>query len=304
MFPFLKQAKTAERHYNDSLDLYQAGEYGKALQELDKAEAINPQMAEIHYTKGLCYQQMGQTEEAKQAFQQALSINPDDADTLYNLARIYYIEEDLDVAQAYCEQANNLVGPAGDEQVSYLMGLIHEQQGNTEEAIRCYEQSLSINTEQVLVGTFLAKLYVKQQDYAKAIDLLRTMAELDPNNLEVFYELSLCLAKVGEWEETIRFCKRVIEIDPAYTKGYNQLGLAMYCTNRLEEAVENYNKALQIDPDYATAINNLAYTYEKMQQYDKAIKQFESYLRFTEERPDEKAEIEEHIELLKRKMLE
>jgi tetratricopeptide (TPR) repeat protein len=305
MFLFFKQQhKSAERYYNDALDLYQAGEYEKALQELSRGESAPGNLTEIHYTKGLCYQQLDKPEEAKLAFQQALSINPEDVDALYSLARIHYNEDDPDVALAYAELAESISSPNGDEQVSYLLGLIYEQQGRVEDAIRSYEFSLSINPEQVLVGIFLSKLYVKSQDYAKAIELLRAMAEHDPNNLEVFYELSLCLAKVGEWEETIKYCKRVIEIDPKYTKGYNQLGLAMYCTNRLEEAVDNYERALVIDPTYATAINNLAYTYEKMQKYEKAIEKFQMYLPYTEERPDEKTELEEHIELLKRKMLD
>jgi tetratricopeptide (TPR) repeat protein len=304
LLPFLRP-KTAQMFYNMAVDLYNAGEYERALAELVLAEERNPGLSYIFYNKALCLQQLGRTEEAKEAFQASLALDPDDPDTLYNLARLFYTEDDLDVAMAYLEQARELVETqGGDDLVCYLLALIYEQQGDIEQAIEFYEKALLLNSEHLLSGIFLSKLYVKRQEYQRAIELLRDLAEKDPNNLDVNYELSLCLAKVGEWEDTIRYCRRVIEIDPNYTKAYNQLGLALYCTERLEEAVESYEKALKIDPSYATALNNLAYTYEKMQNYEKAVDKFTEYLAFRSGNAEERTEIEEHITLLRRKALE
>lgn len=300
---FKGKPKTAQACYNLAYDLFQEGACEKALKVLARGETLNPNLPEIYYGKGLCLEKLGEYESAKESLKHALSLSPEDPDCLYNLARIYYTENDLGVALAYAEQASNLVEEPGDEAISYLLGLIYEQMGKIEEAIRYYEQSLAINPEQTLVGIFLGKLYVQQGNYEKAIEILRNLAEQDPQNLDINYELSLCLAKINDWDEAVRYCKRVIEIDPNYKKGYNQLGLAMYCTDHYKEAMENYQKALELDPNYATAVNNLAYTYEKMEKYPEAIGQFEKYLEFTTN-TNEIAEIKEHIELLNRKMLE
>lgn len=308
-FSFFKP-KTVEMQYNDAVDLYQAGKYKEAIHKLSKIQAKGANFLALYYTKGLCYQGIGDDQLAKESYKSALALNPDDPDTLYNLARLYYNENDLETALAYAEQAQDITKDNGDELVEYLLGLIYEQQNRTEDAILAYERSLTINPKQLLAAIFLGKLCMKIQDFPKAIAILKDAVEQDPLNLEVNYDLALCLAKVGEWEDTIRYCKRVIEIDPGYAKAYNQLGLALYCTERLEEAVESYQTALRTDPCFSTALNNLAYTYEKMQNYEKAIEAFTEYLALKENQTsepmpiEERMQVEEHITILKRKLLE
>lgn len=302
--PFLK-SKTADEYYNRAIDLYQNKEYQKAISFLSKAEAKAHDPTAALYTKGLCYQELGDTQKAKEAYQKVLTIIPEDTDTLYNLSRLYYNEEDLDTALAYAEQAIDMIEDNGDEMIYYLLALIYEQQNRVEDAIRYYEQTIDLDPAHIEAGGFLSKLYIKQQDYPKAISILKNMVEYNPDNLQFNYELALCLAKIGEWEDTVKYCRRVIEIDPAFVKAYNQLGLALYCMERLNEAVESYKKALEIDPKYATALNNLAYTYEKLQDYSNAIEKFSEFLTLKgyEESSAERMELEEHIALLKRKIL-
>lgn len=299
------QPKSSQSIYHKALELYSQKQYQRALRLLQKLEQQKPDWAVLHYTKGLCYQGLDQLQEAKGAYQRALSIEPDDTDCLYNLARLYYDESNLDVALAYAELANDLVAPhGGDADISYLLGLIYEEQEQIPEAICAYENSLQQNPEQFLCGLYLSKLYIRLQDFDQAIDLLEKLTVLEPDNLEVHFELSLCFAKRNDWEKTIRACKRVIEIDPEYTKAYNQLGLAEYCTGNLDAAIEHYEKALQLQPGFSTAINNLAYALEKAGYYDRAIQKFKEYLPYTVDRPAERAEIEEHIEQLTMKAYE
>jgi tetratricopeptide (TPR) repeat protein len=115
--------------------------------------------------------------------------------------------------------------------------------------------------------------------------------------------LSISLAKKGDWDATIHFSNRAIQIDPNYAKAFNQLGLAYYCKEQLEDAIKHYQRAIEIDSSYANAYNNLGYAYQKANQYPDAIRMFEAYLSKGPE-TDEASEIREHIELLRKKMLE
>jgi tetratricopeptide (TPR) repeat protein len=71
----------------------------------------------------------------------------------------------------------------------------------------------------------------------------------------------------------------------------------------MEEAIKHYQKAIEIDPAYGNAYNNLGYAYQKAGKYTDAIKMFETYLQIGTD-AEEEAEIREHIELLKKKLLE
>lgn len=301
---FLSKFDAAQWYYNYGLDLYEEENYKQALKEFRKGYHKNPEYALLPYMIGLCYQKLEEFDKAKEAFQETLSLTPEDTDALYNLARLYYNENNLEKALSYAELADRLADEPGDDLISCLLGLVYEALGRSEDAIKAYEKSLSLNLDQPDIGLFLGQLYTKQQDYPKTIELYRKLLEVNPNHLALNYEISLCLAKVGDWEETIRYCKKVTELDPAFSKAYNQLGLAYYCTERLQEAVDTYQKALEIDPTYATVHNNMAYTYEKMQQYDKAITKFKDYLSFRMDHVEERIEIEEHIALLQQKLMQ
>lgn len=302
-FPFLTgQPKTSGAFYNRALDLYNQGQYAKALEDLAKARELNASMAEVYYTEGLCHQKLENWDAAKKAFQDCLKRNASDTDALYNLARLYYNEDELDIAQAYLEQAEALLAPTEDPMVLGLMAYIAESQGNTQGAEDLYNRVLALNPESSQTWFYLGKLRIQTGDYPNAASALQHASELDPTNPEIPYEQSLCFAKLGQWEETINACKRVLDLSPNYTKAYNQLGLACYCSNQFEEALHHYEKALSIDPDYITALNNLAYTYEKLEMYAKAVESFSAYIQHLPATSPERKDVNEHIAILQQKL--
>lgn len=288
--------------YNSARDLYQQGQYKKSLQKLDRALKVRPDWAVLPYAKGLCFDKMDQVEAAKQAFKDCLTLTPDDSDCLYNLARLYYEDNSLDVASAYAEQAEMMAEGEGDPQVSYLLGVIYEQQERIEDAVAAYQKSLALNPKQPNVYIYLAGIFMRIHDYISAIETYKTLIEHDPSNSQAMFELAQCFAKTSDWENAIAFCQLVIQLDPKNTLAYNQMGLALYCLGRIEEAIHHYSKALEINPNYATAINNLAYAFEKKGDYVKAIDRFKQYLNHMQDNPAEKVEIEEHITMLQQKV--
>jgi superkiller protein 3 len=285
---------------------YAAGQYEKALRAVASGLHLSPTSALLYYTQGLCHQHLNQAKEAKEAFQKCLRLSPEDTDALYNLARLYYNENDAETALAYAELSLNLMESTPDgcnDVMTYnLMGYLHEALQQTPQAISMYTRSLALDPAQVDIGIFLSRLYAQVQEVSKAIETLVTVTAHDPTHADAFYELSLCLAKSGDWTQTIDACKQVITINPLYTKAYNQLGLALYCVNDLGDAIQYYQKALEIDPNYVTALNNLAYTYEKMERYAEAIQTFTAYLNHDQVSATEKAEVQEHLLLIKQKL--
>lgn len=302
-FPFLTlKPNTAAALYNKALDLYTQGQFEKALDHLAKAKGLDAGMGEIYYTEGLCYQKLENWEAAKKAFQETLKHNASDTDALYNLARLYYNEDELDIALAYLEQAEALLSPNEDPMILALMAYIADGQGNPQLAMTLYNRTLAINPDSAQTWFYLGKIQIQLQSYPEALESLQKAASLDSNDPEIPYELSLCYAKLGQWDQTIASCKDVLAINPEFTKAYNQLGLAYYCTNDFEHALENYQNALKIDPEYITALNNLAYTYEKLEQYNKAVESFSAYLTHLAPTSPERKDVLEHITLLQQKI--
>ena len=62
--------------------------YGRVVEELQKALAIHDQIPGAYYQLGLAYFQLGNTQEAETAFLRELQFDPPDAHSLYYLGRI------------------------------------------------------------------------------------------------------------------------------------------------------------------------------------------------------------------------
>ena len=295
--------KSFEELYEIGLDQFDENDIENALATFLQCQKKNPHCAPVYYNLGKLYEAMNDNENAMKAYNFSHQLNPKDSDTLYAMANLYYKQEKLDPAQDAIEKAVALVpDDEVDVDISILAGYIYDQQGVPDKAIVQYEKALSVDPEHIYARVFITKAYIAKQDAENAQKHLPSPDDVDRKNLELTYELSLCMAKLSKWEETVICCERVIELDPNFPKAYNQLGLAKYCMQVYEEAVVNYRTALSLDPNYSTALNNLAYTYEKMEAWQTAIDHFHQCLKFVTN-PREKIEVTHHIDVLKQKLI-
>ena len=73
----------ADKHYHEGTRLYNSRRYEEAIEEYDKALAIDPNDKVVHYNKGLSLYYLHRYKEAIEEFDKALAIDPD-----YKNARI------------------------------------------------------------------------------------------------------------------------------------------------------------------------------------------------------------------------
>ena len=74
----------AKDFYNQGNDLYDSGDYQKALEAYDKAIAIKPDDIDTWYNRGISLGNLKRYEEAIESFDKAIAIKSDDASTWYN----------------------------------------------------------------------------------------------------------------------------------------------------------------------------------------------------------------------------
>ncbi len=171
-------------------------------------------------------------------------------------------------------------------EVWFLLGLACQALRRIEEAVTCYQQSIS------LISTFAEahnNLGVALEDQGKRSDAIACYQEairLKPNYAEAYNNLGSARVFEGQLEEALRCCQQALRLRPAYAKAHNNLGLALAALGRLDEAVASYRQAIQLQPDFTEAHINQGIALCDLGKLDDAVDRFQGALRLVPAHPD------------------
>lgn len=108
------------RHLDQAKNYIAGAQYLQAIQECEKAIALNEKEDQAYLYLGQAYEAIGRYKEAQEAYQKAIVINANNAQAYYNLAILYsrrlrdnqtaleYLEKALGVDPEYAEAHHNL----------------------------------------------------------------------------------------------------------------------------------------------------------------------------------------------------
>lgn len=188
--------------------------------------------------------------------------------------------------------------------------LIYIEQGNAEKAKSLMETARAENPTDASLIRAEADMVYKMGDMANYSRLMKEVVALDPENPELYFNLGVSSAELGEIEQAITYYKKTLELDPTYTKAnnniaatilkdeaalvdeMNNLGTSRADNARYDELKgemhELYNKALpyleevqKADPTKVEVIRTLMNIYSQLGKDDK-FKEMKEQLKVAE----------------------
>ena len=113
--------------FEKGAQLYQEGDYNKAIEYLEKAVKLDPNFAKAYNVLGLAYREINtDLREVAWYFKTATEIDPNYAEAYDNLGKSYYGMGQFDKAEEYCKKALSINPNLGSAQFSlawiYLLG--------------------------------------------------------------------------------------------------------------------------------------------------------------------------------------
>jgi tetratricopeptide (TPR) repeat protein len=164
-----------------------------------------------------------------------------------------------------------------DDKTGILFTLANacEQAGNYEQALATYQSILQIDSLHIPAKARIAKVYLNQKEYLKAMDYYSQLVKQDTNNAYFYSELAYCCDKMGLKEPSISFYLQTITLNPLDLKSANEL-----IQNFIDE--KHYSKAFAfIDtflirfPDNIRLLKQQAYLSAIGGNYLDAVRQFQ-----------------------------
>lgn len=139
----------------------------------------------------------------------------------------------------------------------YRAGDTALEAGNTQEAMEIFELAIELNPTRYEPMIRLKDIYQKElKDDAKAEEILLTLIEQDPENLDYILETGAFYFNQKNYAEAARFFAKAREKAPANVDNLLNLSFAYYEMKNYSKALEVTQQALAMDPGNLDTLQN------------------------------------------------
>lgn len=145
------------------------------------------------------------------------------------------------------------------------------QLGNMENARTLLYQALELQPDNVEVLYQLGQLEKKMNHYEEAADNFLTAIHLDPFKTDIYIGLGIVSIKQNRLDDALNYFEQAHKLDPNNPEALCSLGNVYLTQLDFAKAIAIYERTIDLAPDYNVPYNNLGNCYTKIQQYDQAL---------------------------------
>ncbi len=106
----------------------------------------------------------------------------------------------------------------------------------------------------------VADAALRRGDYAPAVDALRHILSIDPDDVRLLLNLGGALKELGRLEEAEPVLARAVGLDPRHHGAWSNLGAVSLELQRYDDAIAAFSNAIRLKPDHAPALSGLGVT--------------------------------------------
>ena len=164
-----------------------------------------------------------------------------------------------------------------------LLGLCYAKSSRVDDAMRCFERALSLNSQDAEALFNLGVLLSERKKVDQALRHLGEAVNLSPGEAKYSLALAEALIEDKRYSVAVDFLNAVRARFETLGQFHYTLGLAYYGQHNAPSAIAEMLKATELEPRMEAAFYFLGNTYALAEQYEKA---FESYRQAIELNPN------------------
>lgn len=202
--------------------LSEVGRRGEALQEIDRAVELHPEVAESYVQRAIIHKEAGDYFKAIDDYSKALRLIPDMSSVRYDLAQTL--------------RRVKMYGPAIEE----------------------YEKAIQLDPVKMEAYNNLGITYMEMGDLDQAIESFEKVIEMDPEYIKAYNNLGAALAQRGDFTRAVAVLEEAIRIDPGYPNSHKNLAMVYAQLKRPQQAYEHLSRYAELEPGDKGALETLA----------------------------------------------
>ena len=196
-----------------------------------------------HLRKAAEYLKANDTKAAAEEFNAVLAVDPDNAEANANLGVMAFFHGDYQKASQYLSKA--LTSDPSMVKAQALLGMSERRLGNrsAQEHLEKAFSAIKDKPLQIQVGLELANLCYQQGDLDHAASVMRSLVDIDPDNIEILYMAQRVYSELAD--DTLN---KLAMIAPGSARMQQVIAERLVNEGNLMSAAEHYRKALEINP--------------------------------------------------------
>ncbi|NXA38818.1 TMTC1 protein, partial [Eudromia elegans] len=251
--------ESSDLHNNYGVFLVDTGAPERAVSHYRHAIRQSPNHHVAMVNLGRLYRSLGQNKEAETWYKRALKVSRK-AEILSPLGALYYntgrYEEALQVYREAVSQQ-----PANKE-IRLALAQVLAMMGRTKEAEKMTNHILYEDVECLECYRLLSAIYSKQENYAKALEVIDKALQLKPKDPKVISELFFTkgnqLREQNLLDKAFESYKQAVEFNSDQAQAWMNMGGIEHIKGNYITARNYYEKALQLVPNSKLLKENLA----------------------------------------------
>jgi tetratricopeptide (TPR) repeat protein len=210
------EPKNVQHYLGLGVVLLRQKNYAKAGEVYQWVLALDPNNQQAHEIMGKALIEQNKSTEALDFLQKSLQRFPNNTELRLQLASLLLKQGDLNGGTQIERQS------AGNFLIQLKIGILLEKQERFDEALPFYRRAVSLQPQSLEAQAGIGRIHLARKDYLAAIIAYQDLAEIAPNNADVYLNLGRAYAGRGRKREAEEAFKQARAV---YALKNNQSGL-------------------------------------------------------------------------------
>ena len=204
--------EAAENHLQKGKELFEKGEYDKAILELKTSSQSEDKRSDTYYYMALLDEKSNNFKSMRENLIKTIDLDPNNTEARQKLGKVHLLFGDLGKA---LEQADLVLqsNPASEE-AKLLKASVYIRQQKKEQASEIIDSVLAVNAENIDGLSLKAAMFYENGQFDQSLEMVNTALTKDAKNLPLRLFKIKINAKKNNMEAVIDDYKQLIEIYP------------------------------------------------------------------------------------------
>ncbi|MGY6277099.1 tetratricopeptide repeat protein [Methylomonas sp. MgM2] len=280
--------ETAENHFEKGKELFEKGEYDKAILELKTSSQNSVNRSDTYYYMALLDEKGGNYKSMRENLEKTVELDPNNVDARQKLGKVHLVFGDLDKA---LEQADFLLkNDPKNQEAQLLKASVVFRQGKKDQATQLIDDVLAVSADNIDALSLKAAIYFEEKKFDQALTISEKVLEKDLKNLPIRLFRIKVYGSENNIDGVMDEYKKLVELYPDNDSFKLRLASLYSMTDKLQPAeellrVEVDNKQDKVEPKIVLL------EFLNAKRKDGVVKEFDTMLESSSKNPSSMLEL-------------